>query len=242
MLEQKEQVEIEQVEDVQPALPLGRSRIQRYINLVAVLVALAIVAAIVVGVLILSGQMTPQPTDPPRSQSETQENVKERDPALPLWIDQQIIAMNGHARDGELLQAVNNIVVHYVGNPGTSAQNNRDYFNQPETMVSSHFVVGLNGEVILCVPLREVSSASNHRNKDTISIEVCHPDETGQFNEATYNAVIKLCAWLCERYDLEATDVIRHHDVTGKYCPLYYVEHPEAWQQFIKDVENYKEG
>lgn len=25
----------------------------------------------------------------------------------------------------------------------------------------------------------------------------------------------------------------------GKKCPLYYVEHEEAWEQFLKDLENY---
>ena len=28
------------------------------------------------------------------------------------------------------------------------------------------------------------------------------------------------------------TDVIRHYDVTGKICPKYYVDHPEAWEDF----------
>ena len=207
----------------------------------APLFAMIAVAVLLVGVSAVGLLWRPWVPDEGRSQSTaTPTSTEPRDASLPAWIDQQLIAYNGHARDGELLQAVNNIVVHYVGNPGTSAQNNRDYFNQPQTMVSSHFVVGLKGEVILCVPLREVSSASNHRNKDTISIEVCHPDETGQFNQATYRSVVRLCAWLCERYGLEATDVIRHHDVTGKYCPLYYVEHPEAWEQFIQDVADCK--
>ena len=31
--------------------------------------------------------------------------------------------------------------------------------------------------------------------------------------------------------------VIRHYDVTGKLCPLYYVEHEDAWQQFKADVD-----
>ena len=32
------------------------------------------------------------------------------------------------------------------------------------------------------------------------------------------------------------TDVIRHYDVSGKRCPLYYVENPEAWTAFLADV------
>ena len=72
---------------------------------------------------------------------------------FPEWIDQQLIQINGHARRGEKLGKVKNIVVHYVANPGTSAQQNRDYFNNDDTTVSAHFLVGLEGEVIQCVPL-----------------------------------------------------------------------------------------
>ena len=31
---------------------------------------------------------------------------------------------------------------------------------------------------------------------------------------------------------MDVDAVIRHYDVKGKLCPLYYVEHPEAWEQF----------
>ena len=47
---------------------------------------------------------------------------------------------------------------------------------------------------------------------------------------------IKLCAWLCKEYGLDETDLIRHYDVTGKLCPLYYVQNPEAWDQLKTDV------
>ena len=43
------------------------------------------------------------------------------------------------------------------------------------------------------------------------------------------------------RYDLSADDVIRHYDVTGKKCPLYFVEHEDAWEQFHKDLDIYIE-
>ena len=96
--------------------------------------------------------------------------------------------------------------------------------------MSAHFVVGLEGEVIQCVPLDEQSSASNDRNPDTISIEVCHPDSSGKFNDKTYGALVKLTAWLCDEFHLDEKDVIRHYDITGKNCPKYFVEHPKAWE------------
>ena len=155
---------------------------------------------------------------------------------IPDWIDEQIIHLHNTARTGTELDGVKNIVIHYVGNPNTTAKNNRDYFDKDSTEVSSHFVVGLEGEIIQCLPLWEKSAASNWRNNDTISIEVCHPDETGKFNDDTYNAVIKLVSWLLNELGLDESAVIRHYDITEKLCPLYYVEHEDAWEQLKKDV------
>ena len=151
---------------------------------------------------------------------------------VPDWIDQQIIKVDGDSRRGDYLESVQNIVIHYVGNPGSTAQQNRDYYSSPSSEVSSHFVIGLDGEIIQCIPLYEKSSASNHRNKDTISIEVCHPDESGKFTEASYQSLVKLTSWLCEICDLDSGDLIRHYDITRKQCPLYFVTHEDAWDQF----------
>ena len=156
---------------------------------------------------------------------------------IPDWIDQQIIKVDGDSRRGVYLEGVRDIVIHYVGNPGSTAQQNRDYYANSSSEVSSHFVIGLNGEIIQCIPLHEKSSASNHRNKDTISIEVCHPDESGKFTDASYQSLVKLTVWLCEICDLDSSDLIRHYDITGKQCPLYFVTHENSWERFKKDAE-----
>lgn len=158
---------------------------------------------------------------------------------MPDWIDVQILAETSGGRRLEKLEGVEDIAIHYVGNPGSTAQQNHDYFDQPETTVSAHFLVGLDGEIIQCIPLDERSAATNERNIDTISIEVCHPDATGQFSAATYESLVKLTAWLCDYCGIDRDRVIRHYDVTGKACPLYFVEHPESWTQFLADVADY---
>ena len=156
---------------------------------------------------------------------------------IPDWIDQQIIKVDGDSRRGVYLEGVRDIVIHYVGNPGSTAQQNRDYYANPSSDVSSHFVIGLKGEIIQCIPLHEKSSASNHRNKDTLSIEVCHPDESGKFTDASYQSLVKLTAWLLDVCDLDSNDVIRHYDITGKQCPLYFVTHEDAWEQFKQEIK-----
>lgn len=155
---------------------------------------------------------------------------------VPEYVDVQLIDV-GLGRTGILLTEVKDIVVHYTGNPGSTAQNNRDYFNKPSTEVSSHFVIGIDGEIIQCVPLDEKSAATNHRNKDTISIEVCHLYETGEFSDAAYQSLVKLTAWLCENSGLDEKHIIRHYDVTGKQCPIYYVNNEDKWEEFKKDVK-----
>ncbi len=160
-------------------------------------------------------------------------------------LDVQLLPVNRYSRPGTALETVKGIVVHYTGNPGTTAQQNRDYFaglaETGETSASSHFVVGLSGEIVQCIPCDEISYASNNRNKDTISIECCIEDDTGKFNDDTYQSLVKLVTWLMGRYDLGTDDVIRHYDVTGKNCPKYFVENPGAWEQFKTDLVDYIE-
>ena len=168
---------------------------------------------------------------------------------LPKWteefrdtITQDLLPVNPYSRPGKQLDEVNAVVIHYVGNPGTTAAQNRSYFENiietKEASVSSHYIVGLEGEIIQCVPLDEISYASNNRNEDTIAIECCHPDETGEFNAATYDSAVKLTAYLCILYNLDPdTDVIRHYDVTGKECPKYFVDYENQWNLFKAQVK-----
>ena len=155
---------------------------------------------------------------------------------VPDYVQADLLTVNPWSRPGTPLEKIDGIVIHYVGNPGTTAQANRNYFAQPDTQVSAHFLVGLDGEVIQCIPLEEKSSATNERNRDTISIEVCHPDASGQFTQASYDTLVRLTAWLCDTAGIGRDRVIRHYDVTGKACPLFFVEHPDTWTQFLADV------
>lgn len=167
--------------------------------------------------------------------------------AVPDWVDVQLLDPNPYSRPETPLTEIRGIVVHYTANPGTTAQQNRNYFNslarqngESATSVSSHFIIGLDGEVIQCIPLSEISYASNDRNSDTISIECCHPDSDGRFTDATYQSLVKLCAWLTQELELPESSIIRHYDVSGKLCPLYYVENESLWNDFRDEVKAYR--
>ena len=158
----------------------------------------------------------------------------------PEWTE-MILTENRYSRPGIKLKKVDNIYVHYVANPGTTAEQNRNYFEglmtSKERMASAHFIIGLEGEIIQCVPLNEIAYAVKGENDKSVSIECCHPTEDGSFTDATYDSLIELLDWLTEVYELDAEDILRHYDSNGKMCPLYFVNHEDAWQQLKADVQ-----
>ena len=160
---------------------------------------------------------------------------------LPNYVKEDLLPVNPYSRCGDKLQRVNAVVIHYVGNPNTTAWQNRSYFENlattRDTSASSNLIVGLEGEALLCVPLDEVAYCSNDRNYDTVSIEFCHPDADGKPTQDTYDTLVKLTAWLCDLYGLDVEEgIIRHYDVTSKQCPVYFVQNAAEWTQFKADV------
>ncbi|MDO5155310.1 MAG: peptidoglycan recognition family protein [Eubacteriales bacterium] len=165
-------------------------------------------------------------------------------PDLP--ITEEFLTVNRYSRPGlPLTTAPQYIVIHYTANPGSTAEQNRNYFENlkdtEETFASAQFVIGLSGEIIQCVPCNEMAYCSNSLNEYCISIEMCHPDETGSFNDDTYNNCVYLVAHLMNYYGLDMDHLIRHYDVTEKNCPKYFVEHEDRWEVFKDFVEEYRD-
>ena len=171
-----------------------------------------------------------------------QTNKKE---IAPPEILEDYLEVNDYSRPGTKLKKVKSVFVHYTANPGTSAKNNRSYFaNLPltkEREASAHLIIGYEGEILQCIPLDEQAYGVKTRNDDSISIECCYLDESGEFTQETYDTLIHTLAWLLQEYDLTTEDILRHYDCGGKKCPLYYVENPDAWETLLADVERYQQ-
>lgn len=66
-------------------------------------------------------------------------------------------------------------------------------------------------------------------NKNSIGIEICSSSKNGKvypannenwyFSEAAINKAVELTQYLMKKYNIPASQVVRHYDVTGKYCP-----------------------
>jgi N-acetylmuramoyl-L-alanine amidase len=177
-----------------------------------------------------------------------------------MKIQQRLLTINPFSRSGKPLTGVTGVVVHYVGNPGSTALANRNYWENlrrqsldeaKAAFASAHYIVGLGGEVIQTLPETEMgyhvgaktyksgalSRLGHYPNNCTIGIELCHPKADGRFNPDTYDSAVELAAELCRRYSLDPQkDIWRHYDVTGKLCPKWFVDDPDAFERFKLDV------
>lgn len=118
---------------------------------------------------------------------------------------------------------------------------NRNYFESlknKQVYASSQYIIGLNGEVVACMPENEIAwHAGNYKiNCNSIGFECCHPDWGGKFSDITYNTLITMLADKCRQYNLNVNAIITHKMASGKVCPKYYVEHQDAFEQLKADV------
>lgn len=169
-----------------------------------------------------------------------------------MRIRENLLPIEETSRSGQVLPLLTGIVVHWVANPGATPDRIRAYFASTRRYASCHYVIGVDGDVLRIVPDDEVAwhAGPSDLTRDgamqvlgglpnwrTLGIEVCHPDWTGRFTDRSMEALISLCAWITDKASLRIPNaLLRHYDCTGKTCPAYYVEHPEAWTRFQEDV------
>jgi len=170
------------------------------------------------------------------------------------------LSPNPYSRPRRPLRKVKGIALHWTGNPGTSAVYNREYFelrkNGKFGYGSAHFIIGLAGEVVQCIPLHEMAyhvgakeytpyareKFGSYPNNCTLGIEMCHINWVGEYTPATWDSAVDLCAGLCDHFELEPLeDLTTHYEVTQKVtamgpCPKWFTEHPKDWKQFKQDV------
>ena len=160
---------------------------------------------------------------------------------------------NPQAKIGELKA----IVIHWTAAPKAPAINIRNYFNtRTGSYGSAHFIISQDGEVMQVLDenfigyhcggshytetAKEIFGAyacskKSSPNYYSYGIELCHDDWTGEFSEATLKSCVELVRYLREEYAIK--HVIRHHDVTGKDCPKYFVNNPQKWEEFKKSID-----
>lgn len=149
------------------------------------------------------------------------------------------------------------IVVHYDAGKKATARNNVDAFTHLLTGTSAHYFVD-ELEVAMSLDPRHIAHhcggkkyangapAPLHgicRNANSIGVELCSDFVNGRYviTPQTEERGAKFVADLMKQYGIPLSRVVRHYDVTGKYCPMPYVESRE-WERFKSKVWAYYNG
>jgi N-acetylmuramoyl-L-alanine amidase CwlA len=142
-------------------------------------------------------------------------------------------------------QKVKYIVIHYTGT-AASALNNLNYFSSKYVGASAHFFVDMNGDISQSVELADTAwsvgaMSYKHkecRNSNSVSIEVVSAGKAA-FTAAQIKTLKSAVPELMKKYSVKAENVLRHWDVTGKSCPLYYCGNDtkdKRWAALHKEI------
>lgn len=164
------------------------------------------------------------------------------------------LTVNEYSRPGRPLRDVRAIVLHWVANPGTTARQNRDFWesrkNGNSGYGSAHLIVD-DREIVEAVPLDEMAYhvgadtytkfaedwLGPYPNNCTIGVEMCHPDWTGEPTLEVWQRTVRLVADLLLANTLRPHHITTHNAITWKDCPKWFVDHLDELDRFRWDVE-----
>ncbi|GGP14221.1 peptidoglycan recognition protein family protein [Oceanobacillus neutriphilus] len=160
------------------------------------------------------------------------------------------IKKNQYSRPGLKLTNHAKGIIHYTANPGATAANHWNYFNNLSDRYASAHIFVDKSEAICIIPLDEVAYAANdgtyrgvpalkpNANYKSISVEMCQEPD-GSFHPNTIARTEDVFVELCKMYGWDPIkDIVRHYDVTHKNCPAPWVSNPSEFIKFKKRVND----
>lgn len=141
-------------------------------------------------------------------------------------------------------QPVRYIVMHYTANNGDTARNNCDYYHRVGGLqASAHYFCdeyGAMQSVLECDTAWHCGARAywhpECRNANSIGIEMCsrkRADGSYYILPETVANAATLAKGIMQRYGIDTEHVLRHYDVTGKRCPMPWVDDPAQWTAFL---------
>jgi N-acetylmuramoyl-L-alanine amidase CwlA len=137
--------------------------------------------------------------------------------------------------------------MHYTAGNGDTAKGNCQYFLNDYRGASAHFFVD-ETSVWQSVELWDSAwhcgdnppSRNGATNLNSIGIEMCSDIIGGDYiiSDDTVNNAAELVWYLLDLYPNAI--LCRHYDVTGKKCPMPWVDHPELWTEFQRKIKEDK--
>ena len=169
------------------------------------------------------------------------------------------LANKSNYGDARETKNIKYLVVHYTGNDGDTDENNGKYFANNVVKASAHYFVD-DDSVTQSVPDDHVAwsvGGSKYAdctktgggkyhgkctNANSINVELCDDVKNGVVypSAKTIENAIELVKKLMKQYNIPASNVIRHFDVTGKKCPAYWVNDAKWKAEFLDKLSEAK--
>lgn len=185
-----------------------------------------------------------------------------------LKIEQRLTTIN--FTDKNNIGRIKYIVIHYFGSLGSAAAV-ANYFRSAYRGASAHYTLDEGDTVYQCVEDGDIAwhcgtkGAYVHpycRNSNSIGIEVrpykIDPSTATDamkkdwyFTDKTIDNLVVFTKYLMKKYNVPPENVIRHYDVTGKWCPrpyigddinqYWHVTGNEMWRRFKERISSEEE-
>lgn len=131
------------------------------------------------------------------------------------------------------------LVIHETANTSVGANANAHYrywSTNPTAKASTHFVVDSN-EIYQMLELNQMGwhvgdnkGYSDIKNTNSIGMEIA-VNADGDFELARKHA-IALSVYIMNELDMDISQLKRHHDASGKYCPTNMLNESYLWDEF----------
>jgi N-acetyl-anhydromuramyl-L-alanine amidase AmpD len=126
-------------------------------------------------------------------------------------------ADSGNYRAVSGTRTINRVVIH-ITDGGSKINGTIGWFKSPAAKVSSHYVVGQDGEVVQMVKHNDVAWHASSANGDSIGIEHVANTKGLKPTPVQYCASAALANWLCNQFNipLDRTHVLGHSEADPK--------------------------
>jgi N-acetylmuramoyl-L-alanine amidase len=177
------------------------------------------------GVVVAAGFMSDESFPVPIPGYETQESapITSPKPVLTLPIT-SVDSPNQDDRPAGI--AIDTLVVHDTETPGgiRKATTIANYFCNPKSEVSAHYIIGKAGEIVQCVPDEKRAwhagpskfEGREKVNDFSIGVELVNTESgTDPFTDAQYASLIALTAELVQRHNIPLSHITGHRNITN---------------------------
>ena len=143
------------------------------------------------------------------------------------------IVSNGH---GSLNASY--IVIHETANPGATAKNHRDYWNNDDTY-AVHYTVDWTGDCYYCVPENRLCWQVGNGNAYVIGIELCHATSSAKFARV-WNAGVEWAAWQLKKHGWGINRLISHNECRAKWGGTDHTDPDDYFEKFGRTWAQFK--